>query len=82
MFLSVQDSQELDPPRWRPQHGPILAPALFKIYTFDVPSNTSSKYMYADDTALFCSSEPKNIESTLWKDLDRLSNFYTYIARN
>ena len=36
--------------------GSVLAPLLFNIYTYDLPSMISRKFAYADDLALFDSS--------------------------
>ena len=43
--------------------GSVLAPLLFNIYTHDLPSTISKKYLYADDLALLRSSGD-------WKDLE------------
>ena len=32
--------------------GSVLAPALFNIYTYNIPVTVSKKYIYADDIAL------------------------------
>ena len=32
--------------------GSVLAPALFNLYTYDLPPTTSKKYVYADDIAM------------------------------
>ena len=42
--------------------GSVLAPLLFNIYTYDLPSMISRKFAYADDLALLHSSG-------IWKDL-------------
>ena len=42
----------------------VLAPLLFNIYTYDLPSMISRKFAYADDLALLHSSGN-------WKDLER-----------
>ena len=44
--------------------GTVLAPLLFNIYTYDLPSMISRKFAYADDLALLHSSGN-------WKDLER-----------
>ena len=36
--------------------GSVLAPFLFNIYIYDLPSITSMKYVYADGLAIFYSS--------------------------
>ena len=46
--------------------GSVLAPLLFNIYTYDLPSMISRKFAYADDLALLHSSGN-------WKDLETLS---------
>ena len=52
----------------------ILAPLLFNIYTYDLPSMTSKKFAYADDLALLHSSENrKDLEGTLSQDMSTLS---------
>ena len=44
--------------------GSVLAPLLFNIYTYDLPSMISRKFAYADDLALLHSSENwKNLEA-------------------
>ena len=45
----------------------VLAPLLFSIYIYDLPSITSKKYAYADDMAILPSSEN-------WKVLERTLN--------
>ena len=49
--------------------GSVLAPILFNIYTYDLPSKISRKFAYADDLALLHSSGN-------WKDLE--GTFYTF----
>ena len=44
--------------------GSVLAPLLFNIYRYDLPSMISRKFAYADDLALLHSSGN-------WKDLER-----------
>ena len=44
-------------------HGSILAPLLFNIYTYDLPSMISRTFAYADDLVLLHSSGN-------WKDLE------------
>ena len=54
----------------------VLAPLLFNIYTYDLPSTTSRKFAYADDLALLHSSgEWKELESTLSQDMTTLSAY-------
>ena len=46
--------------------GSILAPLLFNIYTYDLPSIISKKYAYADDLAIpYSSGDWKVLERTL-----------------
>ena len=50
--------------------GSILAPLLFNIYTYDLPSMISRKYAYADDLALLHSfGNWKDLEGTLSQDM-------------
>ena len=52
--------------------GSVLAPLLFNIYTYDLPSMISRKFAYADDLALLHSSGN-------WKDLEgTLRHVYTF----
>ena len=52
--------------------GSVLAPLLFNIYTYDLPSMISRKFTYADDLALLHSSGN-------WKDLEgTLSQRHVY----
>ena len=52
--------------------GSVLAPLLFNIYTYDLPSMISGKFAYADDLALLHSSGN-------WKDLEgTLSQRHVY----
>ena len=51
--------------------GSILAPFLFNIYTYDLPSIISRKFAYADDLALLHSSGN-------WKDLEGTLSLYTF----
>ena len=54
--------------------GSVLAPILFNIYTYDVPSMISRKFAYADDLALLHSSGNwKDLEGTLSQDMSTLS---------
>ena len=53
--------------------GSVLAPFLFYIYTYDLPSSTSRKYAYADDLDLLRSSRDwKGLEETLSQDIATL----------
>ena len=54
--------------------GSVLAPLLFNIYTYDLPSMISRKFAYADDLALLHSSGNwKDLEGTLSQDMSTLS---------
>ena len=56
--------------------GSVLAPLLFNIYTYDLPSMISRKFAYADDLALLHSSENwKDLEGTLSQDISTLSAY-------
>ena len=54
--------------------GSVLAPLLFNISTYDLPSMISRKFAYADDLALLHSSGNwKDLEGTLSQDMTTLS---------
>ena len=54
--------------------GSVLAPLLFNIYTYVLPSMISRKFAYADDLALLHSSGNwKDLEGTLSQDMSILS---------
>ena len=54
----------------------VLAPLLFNIYTYDLPSMISIKFAYADDLALLYSSGNwKDLEGTLSQDMSTLSAY-------
>ena len=56
--------------------GSVLAPLLFNIYTYDLPSMISRKYAYADDLALLhFSGNWKDLEETLTQDMSTLSAY-------
>ena len=56
--------------------GSVLAPLLFNIYTYDLPSMISRKFIYADDLALLHSSGNwKDLEGTLSQDMSTLSAY-------
>ena len=56
--------------------GLVLAPLLFNIYTYDLPSMTSQKYAYADDLALlYASRDLKAVEDTLSQDMTTLLDY-------
>ena len=55
----------------------VLAPLLFNIYTYDLPSMISRKFAYADDLALLHSSGNwKDLEGTLSQDMSTLSAYF------
>ena len=54
--------------------GSVLAPLLFHVYAYDLPSMISRKFAYADDLALLHSSGNwKDLEGTLSQDMSTLS---------
>ena len=54
--------------------GSVLAPLLFNIYTYDLPSMISTKFAYSDDlTLLHSSGNWKDLEGTLTQDMSTLS---------
>ena len=56
--------------------GSVLAPLLFNIYIYDLPSITSKKYVYADDMAiLYLSEDWKMLGKTLSEDMTTLSAY-------
>ena len=56
--------------------GLVLAPFLFNIYIYDLPSTISRKFAYADDLALLHSSGNwKDLEGTLSQDMSTLSAY-------
>ena len=56
--------------------GSVLAPLLFNIYTYDLPSMISRKFAYADDVALLHSyGNWKDLEGTLSQDMSTLSAY-------
>ena len=56
--------------------GSVLAPLLFNIYTYNLPSTISRKFAYADDLALLHSSGNwKDLEGTLSQDVSTLSAY-------
>ena len=53
--------------------GSVLAPLLFNIYTYDLPSMIFRKFAYADDlTLLHSSGNWKDLEGTLSQDMSTL----------
>ena len=56
--------------------GSVLAPLLFNIYAYDLPSTTSRNFAYADDLSLLHSSGNwKDLEETLSQDMSTLSAY-------
>ena len=56
--------------------GLILVTLLFNIYTYDLPSTISKKFVYADNLALLHSSRNwKDLEGTLSQDMTTLSAY-------
>ena len=56
--------------------GSVLAPLLYNIYTYDLPSLVSKKYAYADDLALVhACSDWKSLEGVLSQDMTTLSAY-------
>ena len=54
----------------------ILAPLLFNIYVYDLPSTVSRRYAYANDLALLYSSDDwKNMEGVLSQDMTTISTY-------
>ena len=76
--FSTGDSKQSRPRRLKngvPQ-GSILAPLLFNIYTYDLPSIISRKFAYADDLALLHSSGNwKDLEGSLRQNMSTLSAY-------
>ena len=76
--LTTDDSKQsrLRPLRNGLPQGLVLAPLLFNIYTYDLPSMTSQRYAYADDVALlYASRDWKAVEDTLRQDMTTLSTY-------
>ena len=56
--------------------GSVLAPLLFNIYVYDLPSTVSRKYAYADDLALLYSSDDwKDLKGVLSQDMTTISTY-------
>ena len=76
--LSIGDSKRSRLRRLRnglPQ-GSVLAPLLFNIYTYDLPSTISQRYAHADDLALMHTSKDwKTLQGTLSQDMTTLSPY-------
>ena len=76
--LTTGDSKQsrLRPLKNGVPQGLVLAPLLFNIYTYDLPSMISRKFAYADDLALLHSSGNwKDLEGTLSQDMSTLSAY-------
>ncbi|UYV84687.1 hypothetical protein LAZ67_X003096 [Cordylochernes scorpioides] len=58
--------------------GSVLAPLLFNVYTADIPTNNSQKFLYADDIALLHQEQSfSTLEQILNEDLKKLENFFS-----
>ena len=56
--------------------GLVLAPLLFNIYTYDLPSMISRKFVYADDLIMLHSSGNwKDLEGSLSQDMSTLLSY-------
>ena len=56
--------------------GSVLAPLLFNIYVYDLPSTVSRRYAYADDLALLYPSDDwKDLEGVLSQDMTTISTY-------
>ena len=76
--LTTGDSKQsrLCRPKNGVSQGLVLAPLLFNIYTYDLPSVTSKNFAYADDLALLHSSGNwKDLKETLSRDMSTLSAY-------
>ena len=76
--LTTDDSKQsrLRPLKNGVPQRPVLAPLLFNIYTYNLPSMISRKFAYADDLALLHSSGNwKDLEGTLSQDMSTLSAY-------
>ena len=66
---------------WRAQknglpQGSVLAPTLFNVYTNDLPSTKSRKFIYADDICLACQAPDfEQLERVLTEDLTKLDQY-------
>ena len=76
--LTISDSKQsrLRRPKNGVLQGSVLAPFLFNIYMYDLPSMISRKFAYADDLALLHSFENwKDLEGTLSQNMSTLSAY-------
>ena len=77
--FTTGDSKQSRLPRLKndvPQ-GSVLTPLLFNIYTYDLPSMISKKFVYADDLALLHSfGNWKDLEGTLSQDMSTLLAYF------
>ena len=56
--------------------GSVIAPALFNLYTYDIPIAVSKEYIYADDIAMMASDKCFTVvEKTLSDDLGKFRNY-------
>ena len=56
--------------------GSVLAPLLFNIHTYDLPTTISRKYAYADDLSIMLADgEWLALEGELSKDMATLSEY-------
>ena len=56
--------------------GSVLAPLLFNIYVYNLPSTVSRRYAYADDLALlYFSDDWKDLEGVLSQDMTTISTY-------
>lgn len=57
--------------------GSVLSSFLYNIYTSDIPTTKSRRFMYADDIAMAHQSNSfEEIERVLNEDLEKLSNYF------
>ena len=55
----------------------VLAPLLFNIYTYDLPTTISKKFAYADDLAILHSAgDWQTLERTLTQDMKTVSSYH------
>jgi len=59
--------------------GSVLVPLLFNLYTKDLPSTSSIKFIYADDIALASQSTSfEGLEEPLTNDLSKLNSYFKW----